>query len=130
LRHFKEFYIGGFVISINETNINIMTNDIEKAINFYETIGLEVKKRWENHYAMMSAKGLNIGLHPSEEHSIGSGSVSLGFIVDDLSEIKEILTKNKIRFSERSGKSGDFINFEDLDKTSLYFSKLNIDSKM
>ena len=57
-----------------------MTNDIEKAINFYETIGLEVKKRWENHYAMMSAKGLNIGLHPSEEHSIGSGSVSLGFI--------------------------------------------------
>jgi catechol 2,3-dioxygenase-like lactoylglutathione lyase family enzyme len=113
------------VINIIETNVTIMIKNIDKSIEFYKSIGFELKQRWENHYAMMTTKGITIGLHPTNDKSTGSGSMSIGFMVEELDSIKTILNENDISFSERTGKSGDFVNFSDLDGTSLYFTKLN-----
>jgi predicted enzyme related to lactoylglutathione lyase len=37
------------MINISETNVTIMVSDMDKAIKFYETIGLTLKQRWDNH---------------------------------------------------------------------------------
>lgn len=111
------------MIKINETNVTIMVADMDKAISFYESIGLTIKNRWGNHYAMLVAEGITLGIHPKDEKpSTSSGTVSIGFMVDDINEAKVLLDKNKIPCtSQDDGKSGIYLHFKDLDGTILYF---------
>jgi catechol 2,3-dioxygenase-like lactoylglutathione lyase family enzyme len=107
---------------IKDTNVTIMTTDMDKAISFYESIGLTIKNRWGNHYAMISAPGVTIGIHPSEGKNHSSGTVSVGFMIDDIADAKSMLTKNNISFKEENdGKSGLYLHFKDHDGTILYF---------
>ena len=111
--------------TINDTNVTIMVKDMDKAVGFYESIGLSVKQRWDNHYAMMSAPGITIGLHPSDDTGTNSGTVSIGFMIDDIEEIKILLTSNNIAFTlQEDGKSGTYFHFKDPFGTILYFVKL------
>jgi catechol 2,3-dioxygenase-like lactoylglutathione lyase family enzyme len=110
-------------MKINETNVTIMVRDMDRAISFYQSIGLELKKRWENHYAMVTAPGLTIGLHPSEEDLPASETISIGFMVDDANEARALLEKNEIAFRDEDGKSGIYLHFQDPDGTTLYFTK-------
>jgi len=48
---------------------------MDAAIRFYEQIGLTLKQRWENHYAMVTTEGITIGLHPADGGETGSGSL-------------------------------------------------------
>ena len=111
------------MIKINETNVTIMVADMDKAIIFYESIGLTIKNRWGNHYAMLVTSGITLGIHPKDEKtSTTSGTVSIGFMIDDIKEAKILLDKNKINCtSEDDGKSGIYLHFKDLDGTILYF---------
>lgn len=109
------------MIKITETNVTIMVKDMDRAIKFYESIGLKLKNRWENHYAMIETAGLTIGLHPTEEKKTGSQTVSIGFMIEKLTEAQALLKKNKITFSSASGKSGKYLHFSDPDGTALYF---------
>ena len=84
------------MININESNITIMVKDMDKAVSFYESIGLTLKQRWNNHYAMVTAHGITIGLHPSESNDTSSGSLSIGFMIDKIDEAKSLLDENKI----------------------------------
>jgi catechol 2,3-dioxygenase-like lactoylglutathione lyase family enzyme len=112
------------MIPITGTNVTIMVNDIDKAIQFYESIGLIVKQRWENHYAMMTAAGITIGLHPTEDLATNSGTVSIGFMVAAIDGIKAVLTKNNIPYTDSDdGKSGIYVHFKDPYGTALYFVK-------
>ena len=112
------------MISIKETNITIMVRDMDKAVSFYESIGLTLKQRWDNHYAMMTASGITIGLHPSEATDTNSGTVSIGFMIDKIDEAEILLYKNKIAYtSQEDGKSGSYIHFKDPYGTILYFVK-------
>lgn len=112
------------MIKINETNVTIMVTDMDKAISFYEAIGLTLKQRWDNNYAMMTAPGLTIGLHPSAEDNTSSGSVSIGFMIDTIEEATAILDKNNIPHKdEDDGKSGIYLHFKDPFGTILYFVK-------
>jgi catechol 2,3-dioxygenase-like lactoylglutathione lyase family enzyme len=112
------------MISINETNITIMVRDMDTAVSFYESIGLKLKQRWDNHYAMVTASGITIGLHPSEETDTNSGTVSIGFMIDKIDEAKTLLDTNKIAYtSQEDGKSGSYIHFKDPYGTVLYFVK-------
>jgi catechol 2,3-dioxygenase-like lactoylglutathione lyase family enzyme len=52
------------MIKINETNVTIMVRNLDESIKFYESIGLKLKQRWGNHYAMFVVKGITLGLHP------------------------------------------------------------------
>lgn len=94
---------------------------MDASIRFYEQIGLTLKQRWDNHYAMLSAKGITIGLHPSEGTGNSSGSVSIGFMIESINLAKALLGANNIKFTEDDGKSGHYIHFNDPDNTILYF---------
>ncbi len=109
------------MIKITESNLTIMVTDMDRAIGFYEKIGLTIKQRWDNHYAMMTAEGITIGLHPSEGADNSSGSVSIGFMIDKISEAKDLLAANGITYKEDDGKSGHYLHFTDPDNTVLYF---------
>ena len=108
---------------INESNITIMVSDMDKAIQFYQSIGLTLKQRWENHYAMITAPGITLGLHPSEAKENNSGTVSIGFMVDDINEAKKLLDENSISYKFEDEKSGAYVNFKDADGTILYFTQ-------
>jgi catechol 2,3-dioxygenase-like lactoylglutathione lyase family enzyme len=106
---------------IKETDITIMVSDMDKAIAFYQKIGLTLKERWGNHYARVVTTGITIGLHPGGNETSGSGSVSIGFLIDDINEAKTLLDQNQIAYKAEEGKSGKFTHFKDLDGTVLYF---------
>lgn len=112
------------MIKITGSNVTIMVKDMDKSIAFYESIGLILKQRWENYYAMVITEGITIGLHPAKDAELNSGSVSIGFMIDDLEEAKALLNKNYIIYqAEDDGKSGNFLHFKDIDGTVLYFVK-------
>ena len=112
------------MITINSTNVTIMVNDMDKGISFYESIGLSLKQRWDNHYAMLTAPGLTIGLHPTEDKNPNSGTLSIGFMIDSIEEAKALLDKNNISHNEEDdGKSGIYLHFKDPYGTILYFVK-------
>lgn len=112
------------MIRINETNVTIMVNDMDKAIGFYELIGFTIKQRWENFYAMLTAPGITIGLHPTEELNPNSGTLSIGFMIDSIDEARQLLDANNISHKEEDdGKSGIYLHFKDPYGTILYFVK-------
>ncbi|MEO5643880.1 MAG: VOC family protein [Bacteroidia bacterium] len=110
------------MINITDTNVTVMVRNMDEAINFYQQIGLTLKQRWDDHYAMMITTGITIGLHPVHDGKTSSGSVSVGFMIRDVSEAKALLEQNKITFkAQEDGKSGSYLHFTDPDGTLLYF---------
>ncbi len=114
-----------YPMTIRESNITITVKDLSASISFYESIGLKLKKRWGDHYAMMMAPGLVIGLHPSQDFnsSGNSGNISIGFTADNFEAVKSLLEKLNIKTSMRMEEGGEFIHFNDPDGSSLYFIK-------
>lgn len=111
------------MLKITETNVTLMVMNLDKSIKFYENIGLKLKNRWGEHYAMIETTGLTIGLHPSDKPVKPSTQVSIGFMVDDIKDAKKVLDENTIIYSEDDGKSGIYLHFQDLDGTALYFTQ-------
>jgi len=109
------------MLSIKATDVTVLTGDMDKAVSFYQKIGLIQKNRWGNHYAQMTTAGVTIGLHPGNENTAGSGNVSIGFMVDDIAEAKALLEEQQITHEVHEGKSGKFLHFKDSDGTVLYF---------
>jgi catechol 2,3-dioxygenase-like lactoylglutathione lyase family enzyme len=111
-------------MNITGSNVTIMVTDMQAAIDFYENIGLTLKQRWDNNYAMLTTEGITIGLHPSEGGELGSGSVSVGFMTDDISAVEHLLDKHGIAHdSVIDGGSGTYLYFKDPSGTVLYFVK-------
>ena len=110
-------------MAIKEANTTVIVKDIDRSVAFYESIGMQIKNRWGNHYAQMSAPGILIGLHPSENIPGNSGNVSIGFTADDFGAAKTLLEKLSIKITERQEAGGEFLHFEDPDGTGLYFIK-------
>ncbi|MCW3125384.1 MAG: Glyoxalase-like protein [Bacteroidetes bacterium] len=98
-----------------------MVRDMDKAIKFYEMLGLTLQQRWDNHYAMISAKDIVIGLHPSDGSVPASSQMSIGFMIDDINDAKKLLDDNKVAYTFDDGKSGAYVNFKDDDGTYLYY---------
>ena len=110
------------MINIKGTNVTIMVKDMDKAISFYESIGLTLKQRWDNHYAMVVTEGITIGIHPAKDAELNSGTVSIGFMINTIEDAKALLDKNNIVYkAEDDGKSGNYLHFKDPDGTVLYF---------
>jgi predicted enzyme related to lactoylglutathione lyase len=111
-------------MKINDTNVTIMVKNMDKSIQFYQNIGLKLNQRWGDHYAMISAKGITLGIHPRDksQKKTNSGTVSVGFMIDKIAKAKKLLDKNKIKYkAEEDGKSGLYVHFKDPDGTILYF---------
>ncbi len=101
-----------------------MVKDFEASIKFYESIGFTLKKRWESHYAMVTAPGITVGIHPSEpEFSYNAGdSISIGLMIDNADEARELLKKNGITFKDEDGESGLYLHFKDPNGVTIYFT--------
>ncbi|MES1213883.1 MAG: VOC family protein [Bacteroidota bacterium] len=110
---------------IKESNITINIKDIDKSISFYESIGFAIKNRWGNYYAQLTAPGITIGLHPTDDKNLkaNSGNVSIGFTTGNFEEVKLLLEKLSINATARSEEGGQFLHFSDPDGTALYFIK-------
>ena len=104
-------------MSISDSNVTIKIKDIDMSISFYESIGFITKNRWGNHYAQLTAPGIVIGLHPSNEKNLNgnSGNVSLGFTTENIEETKSLLEKLSIKITERKEEGGEFLHFSDPD---------------
>jgi catechol 2,3-dioxygenase-like lactoylglutathione lyase family enzyme len=110
------------MINIQSTNLTIMVKSMDRSIAFYESIGLKLKQRWDDHYAMVETSGLTIGIHPGGTENSGSGTASVGFMIADIQEAKTMLENNMIAAKyEQDGKSGLYLHFKDPDGTILYF---------
>ena len=110
---------------IKESNVTINVKDLDRSISFYESIGIAVKNRWDNHYAQLTAPGVVIGLHPTGDENLtdNSGNVSIGFTTDDFEAAKSLLHRLSIKNTERREEGGLFLHFTDPDGTALYFIK-------
>ena len=95
------------MIKINESNITIMVKDMDRAINFYTSIG---QKRWGNHYTMVTAEGITIGLHPRGKDSSCDSHLSIGFMIDNAHDAKKLFEKNKITYQLEEEDSGIYVN--------------------
>jgi predicted enzyme related to lactoylglutathione lyase len=111
------------MLKITQTNVTIMVKSMDNAIRFYENIGIILKNRWGDHYAMVETAGLTIGLHPSNGEVRTSGSASIGFMIDDITNAKTLLDKHAISYKAEDGKSGKYVHFKDLDGTILYLTQ-------
>ncbi len=73
---------------------------------------------------MVQTEGITIGIHPASSTELSSGSISVGFMIDNFEEAKSLLDKNSIVYkAEDDGKSGNYLHFKDNDGTVLYFVK-------
>jgi catechol 2,3-dioxygenase-like lactoylglutathione lyase family enzyme len=111
------------MIKINDSNVTLMITDMSAAIKFYESLGLTLVQRWDDHYAMMTAGKLTIGLHPADGGPTGSGASSIGFFIDNIDDARAVLDVIKTPYKEEDGKSGHYLNFEDPWGNHLYFVK-------
>ena len=107
-------------MKIKASNLTINVSNMDQSIAFYESIGFDLKQRWDNHYAQLMATGITIGLHPSSQAQKQSGGLSIGFTVEDFQSSRDELKQLNIAFTERTEEGGDFLHFNDPDGTALY----------
>ena len=110
-------------MKISGSNITLLVNNMDTSCAFYKMLGLKLKKRWDNFYAMYTAPGIVIGLHPANGKTKGSGDASIGFFIKDIDAAEKRLTKNKVKFKSDNGDSGRYIHFKDPDGNILYFTE-------
>ena len=110
---------------IEESNVTINVKDLDRSMSFYKSLGLSEKSRWGDYYAQLTAPGITIGLHPTDELKLkdNSGNVSIGFTTDNFEDTKALLKSLNIQTSDRQEEGGEFIHFNDPDGTALYFIK-------
>lgn len=111
-------------MKITSANVTIMVANMDASIKFYEIIGFTLTERWGEHFAIITAPGIAIGIHPGGPVQ-PSEQVSIGFMVDNMEEAKEILDANNIDYEPAAdeNKSGIFARFNDPDGTPLYFTR-------
>ena len=110
-------------MSIKDSNVTIMVKDMDKSVSFYESLGFDIKQRWGNHYAQLTAPGITIGINPTTENIHNSSNISIGFSTDKFDETKDHLNSLAIETQLREEEGGKFIHFSDPDGTALYFIK-------
>jgi catechol 2,3-dioxygenase-like lactoylglutathione lyase family enzyme len=82
----------------SESQVTLMVPDIEEAVSYYTTtLGLRLKARYGNEFAVVEAPGLTIGLHPeSKQHA--SPLLSIGLGVDSLEAAMRRLAARGVKF--------------------------------
>jgi methylmalonyl-CoA/ethylmalonyl-CoA epimerase len=78
--------------------VTILVRDMDEAVSFYtSTIGLQLKSRYGNEFAILQGPGITIGLHPAQPSE--AGKVSIGLHVDALEEAIAALSKRGLEFA-------------------------------
>ena len=82
----------------SESQVTVMVPDMDAAVKFYaETLGLRLKARYGNEFAVVEAPGLTIGLHPQSTDA-KSPAVSIGLGVESIESAMEQLKVRGVTF--------------------------------
>ncbi|WP_248923981.1 VOC family protein [Paenibacillus hamazuiensis] len=107
-------------------HVSVMVADFKKAVQFYvETLGLKLQHETDGHFAQVEAPGLTIGLlHLTGEQGMQpgtSGSMSIGFEVEELESAVETLKSRGVEFHDYvQGQAARLVHFSDPDGNTLY----------
>ncbi len=84
----------------SESQVTLMVPDMDEAVRFYTTaLGLRLKARYGNEFAVVEAPGLTIGLHPMPTtHSSQAPSISVGLGVASLETAMKQLSARGVSF--------------------------------
>ena len=83
----------------SESQVTLMVANIDEAVRFYAgTLGLRLKARYGNEFAVVEAPGLTIGLHTRSAAASEKTSVSIGLGVESLEAVMEQLSARGVRF--------------------------------
>ncbi len=111
-----------------EANVTVMVSDLDRAIQFYtEALGLVLKQRAGDGWAVITAPGLTIGLHRVTAHGPQpgqAGSLSIGLGVADLDTAMTALKAKGVQFAPHISEDGParLAFFGDPDHNPLYLS--------
>ena len=110
-------------MEISNTNVTLHVADMDASIAFYRSIGFTLKQRWDNHYAQLTAPGIEIGLHPGGVNPDPGDreGISIGFSTPDFEKVKQDFVQMGMPFESRREAGGEFLHFRDPDGTALYF---------
>ncbi len=114
-------------MKITGSNVTIMVKNMDTAINFYQNLGLTIQQRWGDHYAMLTAEGITLGIHPANDSkhtggTLSSGSLSIGLFIENIEDAKALLDQHKIPYkAENDENSGLYAHFTDPDGTVVYY---------
>jgi catechol 2,3-dioxygenase-like lactoylglutathione lyase family enzyme len=111
----------------NESMVTIIVADMERSIDFYtKRLGLPLKTRYGNEFAIVEAPGVVIALHPVPNNGRAKeGNLSIGLGVDSVESSMKQLAQRGITFA------GDivadppmrFAFFKDPDGVELYLAE-------
>ncbi len=111
----------------NESMVTIIVADMERSIDFYtKQLGLPLKTRYGNEFAIVEAPGVVIALHPAPNNTPArEGSLSIGLGVDSVASSMKQLAQRGIAFA------GDIVSdppmrfafFKDPDGVELYLAE-------
>ncbi len=84
----------------SESQITLMVPDMDEAVRFYTAmLGLRLKKRYGNEFAVVEAPGLTIGLHPQPTaQSPQAPAMSIGLGVESLETAMGQLSARGVSF--------------------------------
>lgn len=112
--------------TITTSNITVMVTSMDTSIDFYTALGLTIKQRWGDHYAIVTAPGISIGLHPAKQTTKRSEDISIGFGVDKVEEVEHRLKELGVPFRNSEDKAGIYAHFKDPDGTPIYFMESKV----
>ena len=108
-------------------NVSVMVADFKKAVQFYvETLGLKLTHEVEGHLAVVEVPGLTISLlYPPAGEQGKSGSMSIGFEVQELESAVEILKSRGVEFQHFMEENATRLaHFSDPEGNPLYLIEL------
>lgn len=110
--------------NLNKCRVNVMVSNMDNAVKFYsETLGLELRNRYGDHYAEIQAPGLMIGLHPSSKEITIGNNLSIGFGVFNFDLTIENLKTRGIEFIMEEEGWIRLAYFTDLDNNQLFLAE-------
>jgi len=112
--------------TITTANVTVMVKNMTQAIDFYLGLGLALKQRWEDNYAIVTAPGVSIGLHPAKQITQRSNDISIGFGVEQIKEVEARLKELGVQYQRSEDGVGIYAHFHDPDGTPIYFMESKI----
>ena len=112
--------------NLKNCTITVMVSNLDVAVQFYvESLGLELKKKYGEHYAEIQGPGLLLGLHPSERPVTKGDNLSIGFGVDDFDAVTRSLQDKGLALEIKQDGFIRLTHFKDPDENHLFVAEVS-----
>lgn len=105
--------------------VTIIVSNMQRSIDFYTGLGLTLKTRYGDEFAVVEAPGVTLGLHPAKDGGPKPGSLSVGLGVDDVEISKKQLEDRGVAFTGEIAEDPPmrFAFLRDPDGVELYLAE-------